>query len=124
MSSATSELLPDPATPVTHVSTPFGIRTERLRRLLVVAFSMRNASSKVRRLRRGGASCSLRARAVALSVRSRSSRRPLKTSSPPPPPARGPMSTTQSAARMTAGSCSTTSTELPWSRRRRSMTMS
>ena len=27
------------------------------------------------------------------------------------------MSTIQSAARMTAGSCSTTSTELPWSRR-------
>ena len=41
MSSATSELLPDPATPVTHVSTPFSIRTERLHRLLVVAFSMR-----------------------------------------------------------------------------------
>ena len=37
MSSAASELLPDPATPVTHVSTPFGIRTVRLRRLLVVA---------------------------------------------------------------------------------------
>ncbi len=53
MSSATSELLPDPATPVTHVSTPLGIRTERLRRLLVEAFSMRNASSNVRRLRRG-----------------------------------------------------------------------
>ena len=53
MSSATSELLPDPATPVTHVSTPFGIRTVRLRRLLVVAFSMRNASSKVRRPRHG-----------------------------------------------------------------------
>ncbi len=49
MRSATSELLPDPATPVTHLSTPFGIRTQRLRRLLDVAFSMRNASSKVRR---------------------------------------------------------------------------
>ena len=60
MSSATSELLPDPATPVTHVSTPFGIRTQRLRRLLVVAFSMRNASSKVRRPRRGVAAWSVR----------------------------------------------------------------
>ena len=40
-SSAASELLPDPATPVKHVSTPFGIRTVRLRRLLDIAFSMR-----------------------------------------------------------------------------------
>ena len=66
MSSATSELLPDPATPVTHVSTPFGIRTERLHRLLVVAFSMRNASSKVRRPRLGEATWSLSARDVAV----------------------------------------------------------
>ena len=89
MSSATSELLPDPTTPVTHVSTPFGIRTVRLRRLLDVAFSMRNASSKVRRLRLGEATRSPRARDVAVSARSRSSRRPQKTSSPPPSPARG-----------------------------------
>ena len=36
-----ASLLPDPATPVKHVSTPFGIRTVRLRRLLDIAFSMR-----------------------------------------------------------------------------------
>ena len=55
MSSATSELSPDPATPVTHVGTPFGNRTVMLRRLLDVAFSIWNASSKVRRLRLGEA---------------------------------------------------------------------
>ena len=73
--------------------------------------------------RRGVVTRSLRARDVAVSLRSRSSRRPLKTTSPPPSPARGPMLTIQSAARTTAGPCSTTSTELPWSRRRWSMAM-
>ena len=77
-------VLPDPATPVTHVSTPFGIRTQRLRRLLDAAFSMRNPSSKVRRLGGVGPTRWLRARDVAVSVSSRSSRRPEKTTLPPP----------------------------------------
>ena len=54
------------------------------RQCVVVAFSMRNASSKVRRPRRGVAAWSVRARDVAVSVCSRSSRRPEKTTLPPP----------------------------------------
>ena len=84
MNSATSELLLDPATLVTHVSTPLGIRTERLRRLLDVASSMPNASTKVRRPRLGVAIWSLGARDVAVSVCNRSSRRLDKMTLPLP----------------------------------------
>ena len=95
MNSATSELLPDPAPPVTHVSTPFSIRTEKLRRLLVVAFRW-----GTRRRRSGGCGPAgrpgrqmLKARDVPGSLRSRSSRQPQKTTLPPPSPAPGPTST-------------------------------
>ena len=46
-----------------------------------------------------------------------SSTPPSKTTSPPLAPASGPRSITQSAARITSGLCSTTSSEWPFSRR-------
>ena len=119
----TSELLPEPETPVTHVIVPSGIST-----VDVLA-----GCARARRAPRGSSRCR-RAAAPAIGMASvpgevaaRERRRrspsppracPRRRSRPPWRPAPGPMSITWSAASIVSRSCSTTSTVLPRSRSR------
>src|SRR5215470_11248986 len=84
-----SELLPDPATPVTTTSTPSGMSTLTSRRLCVRA---PRTCSTPDRLRTDGLSDdrSERWRPVSVLLARSPSTLPVKTTSPPAPPAPGP----------------------------------
>ena len=114
-----SELLPDPATPVTTHSTPSGMSTLTSRRLCRVALRISRVPTG---LRVSGLSAARypRWRPVSVSLARRPSTVPSKHTVPPSGPAPGPRSTTWSAIAMTSGLCSTTSTVLPLSRSRSS----
>ncbi len=115
--SDTSVLLPEPATPVTTVSTPVGTRKSTPLRLCSVTSRTVSQPPGVRTsaftpvTRRSPRPVGVSAAASPRTV-------PAKTTSPPCVPAPGPMSTTWSATAMTSRSCSTTSTVLPLSRKR------
>ena len=113
-----SELLPDPATPVSTTSTPSGMSTSTSWRLLLLA---PRTSSRPDAVRTDGFTDarSSRWRPVSVGLARSPSTVPSKTTSPPADPAPGPRSTTWSAIAMTSGLCSTTSTVLPLSRSRR-----
>ena len=119
--SFTSELLPEPETPVTQTNTPSGISTSMFLRLLCVAPRTTSLASPTGRRRAG------------ISIRRRPERYcpvmlfgsaitwstgPAATTCPPRTPGPGPKSTMWSAARIVSSSCSTTITVLPWSRSR------
>ena len=110
-----SELLPEPATPVTTASTPSGMSTSTSCRLLVFAPRTSSAPCGVRtdglRVAR-----SSRWRPVIVSLARSPSTVPSNITSPPSVPARGPRSTAWSAIAIVAGLCSTMSTVLPLSR--------
>ncbi len=115
----TSVDLPDPATPVTAVSTPVGNDTSSPLRLCRSAPRTGSRPVGVRTAPLSG----VRRRSdrpVSVSASRSRSYGPSKTTCPPSEPARGPMSTTWSATAITSGSCSTTSTVLPLSRSRTS----
>ena len=117
--SLTSELLPEPDTPVTQVMTPRGKSTLMFFRLFSAA--PRTVIQPVGFLRSDGTgilSLPLKYAPVTdswLSIISWAV--PMAITCPPCSPAPGPISTMQSAARMVSSSCSTTSTLLPRSRR-------
>ncbi len=127
--------LPEPETPVTHTRRLSGMRTSRFLRLCSQA--PRNSSQRFETasattspaagsrtasaLSRTGASdfAPLRYWPVSELRCARISRGvPKKTTSPPRSPAPGPRSRMRSASSMICGSCSTTTSELPASRRR------
>src|ERR1700680_695686 len=85
----TSELFPEPATPVTTTSTPSGMSTSTLRRLCVVAPRISSAPVGVRNvfLR---AALSSRWRPVRVWLGRRPLTGPLQQTGPPPAPAPGP----------------------------------
>ena len=111
----TSELLPDPATPVITHSTPSGISTSTFCRLLALAPRIGRAPSPARTVsfRRARSS---RCLPVSVSLLRRPATLPSKQTVPPASPAPGPRSTTWSAMAMVSGLCSTTRTVLPLSR--------
>ena len=118
----TSDDLPEPDTPVTPMNVPSGNATSTLLRLFSVAPRTTIASPLPGR-RSAGIGIMLRAGQVLRRSASRgcaitSAGVPSATTSPPCSPAPGPMSMSQSAARIIASSCSTTSTVLPRSRSR------
>ncbi len=115
----TSELLPEPATPVTTTSTPSGTSTSTSRRLCVVAPRIGSVPVGSRTVSLTAARSS-RWRPVMVPLARSPSTVPSKQRVPPPVPAPGPRSTTWSAIAITSGLCSTTSTVLPLSRRRSS----
>ncbi len=115
--------LPDPLTPEMPTTQPRGICTSMLLRLCshapVISIALRRSSASL--------SSSLGATdlfpdkyAAVDEVRDFNSLEsvPEKTTSPPREPGPGPMSITRSAARISSGSCSTTSRVLPASRSR------
>ena len=115
-----SELLPDPATPVTTQSTPSGMSTLTSRRLCVSRVpDLERARSAVRNSGLSAARSS-RWRPVTVSLARRPSTVPSKQTVPPAVPAPGPRSTAWSAIAIVSGLCSTTSTVLPLSRSRSS----
>ena len=115
----TSELLPEPATPVTTTSTPSGMSTSTSRRLCVVAPRISSAPVGVRTVSLRAARSS-RWRPVRVPLARSPSTVPSKQTVPPAAPAPGPRSTTWSAIAIVSGLCSTTSTVLPLSRSRSS----
>ena len=115
----TSELLPEPATPVTTTSTPSGMSTSTSRRLCVVAPRISSVPVGVRTVSLRAARSS-RWRPVRVPLARSPSTVPSKQTVPPAVPAPGPRSTTWSAMAIVSGSCSTTSTVLPLSRSRSS----
>ena len=127
MTSCTSVLLPEPLTPVTHVSMPSGTSTSTSLRLCSDAPLMRiRWLVGFRRIDGTGMASSSR-RYFAVSERGSCSSAwnvPENTTRPPCSPAPSPMSTTVSATLIMSASCSTTSTVLPWSRSLRRMVMS
>ena len=110
-----SELLPDPATPVTTTSTPSGMSTSTSCRLWVLAPRTSSTPDGVRTVSLRQARSS-RWRPVRVPLARSPSTVPSNTTSPPSVPARGPRSTTWSAIAIVSGLCSTTSTVLPLSR--------
>ena len=126
--SLTSVDLPEPETPVTATNRPSGNATSTSRRLLADAPLTVTSWPRVRLRRCAGSGISLRPVRYApvsdSSLASSSSTGPETTTWPPCSPARGPMSTTQSAARMVSSSCSTTISVLPRSRSRSSVSSS
>src|SRR6266581_3855482 len=126
--SLTSVDLPDPETPVTAMKVPSGNATSTRRKLCSVA-PLTTTSLLLETLRRlagnGIDSRPVRYAPVSdSSLASSSSSGPETTIWPPCSPARGPMSTTQSAALIVSSSCSTTISVLPRSRRRSSLASS
>ncbi len=115
----TSELLPEPATPVTTTSTPSGMSTSTFRRLWAVAPRISRAPVGFRTVFFSAARSS-RCRPVSVPLARSPATVPSKQTVPPAVPAPGPRSTTWSAIAMTSGLCSTTSTVLPLSRSRSS----
>ncbi len=114
-----SELLPDPATPVTTTSTPSGMSTSTFCRLCVVAPRISSAPVGLRVFSLSVARSS-RWWPVMVSLARSPSTVPSKQTVPPAVPAPGPRSTTWSAMAIVSGLCSTTSTVLPLSRSRSS----
>ena len=110
-----SELLPEPATPVTTTSTPSGMSTSTSCRLWVSAPRTSSAPDGVRTDGLSEARSS-RWRPVSVLPARSSATLPSNTTSPPSVPAPGPRSTTWSAIAIVSGLCSTTSTVLPLSR--------
>ena len=113
-----SELLPEPATPVTTTSTPSGMSTSTSRRLLVLAPRTFSAPD-------GARTDGFRSPVVQVPPRERAAGAqpvdgPLEDDLAPGAPAPGPRSTTWSATAIASGLCSTTSTVLPLSRSRSS----
>ena len=120
--SNTSVDLPEPDGPVTATRHPAGMSASRWSRLNRVALRSSIGAPWGARGAALGASGRARKRPVAESgAAARSASDPSATTRPPCAPAPGPRSTRWSAARMTSGSCSMTSTVLPRSRRRRRM---
>src|ERR687895_1592116 len=110
-----SELLPEPATPVTTTSTPSGTSTSTSRRLCAVAPRISSVPVGVRTVFLREARSS-KWRPVMVPLARSPSTVPSKQTVPPAVPAPGPRSTTWSAIAIVSGSCSTTSTVLPLSR--------
>ena len=109
---------PLPLTPVTAVRQRRGIRVLNPLRLLMSAFSTSIHSLGVRRSSGSGMVRSpLRNSPVGLLALAISCQVPDATISPPNSPAAGPMSMTWSAVLITSGSCSTTTSVFPRSRR-------
>src|SRR5438093_1844462 len=108
----TSELLPEPATPVTTTSTPSGMSTSTSRRLCAVAPRISSVPVGVRTVSVRAARSS-RWRPVTVPLAHSPSTVPSKQTVPPAVPAPGPRSTTWSAIAIVSGLCSTTSTVLP-----------
>ena len=115
----TSEVFPEPATPVTTTSTPSGISTSTLRRLCTDAPRIGSVPVGLRTVSLTAARSS-RCRPVMVSLARSPLTVPSKHTLPPATPAPGPRSTTWSAIAIVWGLCSTTSTVLPLSRNRRS----
>ncbi len=115
----TSELLPEPATPVTTTSTPSGMSTSTSWRLCALAPRISSVPLGVRSVSLRAARSS-RWRPVMVRLARSPSTVPSKQTVPPALPAPGPRSTTWSAIAIASGSCSTTSTVLPLSRSRSS----
>ena len=120
--SPTSELLPEPETPVTQTNSPSGnVDVDVLEVVVRAPLIVSNRPSGT--LRAVGNRDRLLAREVlagqALGDRARSSIVPWATTSPPLTPGPGPKSTRWSAARIVSSSCSTTTTVLPSSASRR-----
>ena len=118
--SLTSVLLPEPDTPVTQVRAPTGNAASMSRRLFSRApwtVSHPRASRRI-----AGTGTPRRpdrnAPVTEAGSASMSATEPWATTRPPCCPAPGPMSMTWPALRIISSSCSTTSTVLPWSRRR------
>ena len=115
----TSELLPEPDTPVTQVMTPSGIFTSIFLRLFSCAPTIFN--QPVGFLRSSGTGIRIRPLRYAPVIDSGtcmiSCAVPSAITSPPCSPAPGPISTMWSAANIVSSSCSTTITVLPRSRR-------
>ena len=111
----TSELLPEPATPVITQSTPSGRSTSTSWRLCVEAprISIAPDADRTESL---SVARSSRWRPVVVSLARSPSTVPSKQTVPPSVPAPGPRSTAWSAIAMVSGLCSTTSTVLPLSR--------
>src|SRR5512144_271752 len=109
----TSELLPEPATPVTTTSTPSGTSTSTSRRLCADAPRTFSVPVGVRTVSLRAARSS-RWRPVSVSLARSPSTLPSKQTVPPAVPAPGPRSTTWSAISIVSGLCSTTSTVLPY----------
>ena len=121
--SPTSELLPEPETPVTQTNSPSGNAASMVLRLLCRApLIVRNRPSGTLRCS-GIAIAFLPARYAPVKLcdeRARSPIVPWATTSPPLTPGPGPKSTRWSAARIVSSSCSTTTTVLPnWASRRK-----
>ena len=126
--SFTSVDFPDPDTPVTAMNIPSGNATSTFFRLCSLA-PLTTTSRDFDRLRRAAGSgiCCRPVRYAPVSdslLASNCSTGPETTTLPPCSPAPGPMSTTQSAARMVSSSCSTTISVLPRSRSRISVSSS
>ena len=115
----TSELFPEPLTPVTAINRPKGKSTSMLRRLLCLA--PKTLSVFPEPTRRVGGRRIERARLRNCPVKlfafeEMSSMEPTEINSPPLTPGPGPKSTNKSAARIVSSSCSTTIRLLPISR--------
>ena len=111
-----SELLPEPATPVTTTSTPSGMSTSTSCRLCVLAPRTSSApDGRPHRRLEGGPVVEVAAgeRAAGPQPLDGALEAPPRR---PPVPAPGPRSTTWSAIAIVSGLCSTTSTVLPLSR--------
>jgi hypothetical protein len=89
----TSELLPEPATPVMTASTPVGMSTSTSRRLFVVAPRISSVPTRVRTFSLTAARSS-KCRPVTVPLVRSSSTVPSKQTVPPSAPAPGPRSTT------------------------------
>ena len=126
--SLTSVDLPEPDTPVTATRQPSGNATSTPRRLCSVAPLTATSRLELRWRRTAGTGIDSRPDRYApvseSGLASRSATEPETTMLPPCSPARGPMSTTQSAALIVSSSCSTTISVLPRSRSRSSVSSS
>ena len=117
--------MPEPETPQRPTRRPSGIEQEKSRRLFTVAplTRRRGVVSPIGRGERG--SETHRPESQLPVAESLIFRIPFGTPWyrrwPPSAPGRGPISMSQSAARITDSSCSTTTTVLPWSTRLRRM---
>ena len=121
--SLTSVDFPDPDTPVTATRHPSGNATSTSLQVVLTAAPLTTTSRPRDRLRRSagtGIACRpVRYAPVSDSgLASSSATGPDTTILPPCSPAPGPISTTQSAARMVSSSCSTTISVFPRSRNR------
>ncbi len=128
MISLTRVDLPEPDTPVTATRQPSGNATSTFRRLCSLAPLTTTSRLFDGDRRVSGTGIEARPDRYApvsdFSLVSRSWTGPDTTTQPPCSPAPGPMSTTQSAARMVSSSCSTTISVFPRSRSRSSVSSS